>query len=49
LNNIKSHTKNKKYIELIKDFLTDPNFLVLAYLQIKNKLGNMTLSVENEK
>ena len=46
LKNIKIRKKNKKYIELTKFFLTDPNFLVLAYLQIKNKPGNMTASVD---
>ena len=42
LEKIKNYKKNKKYIGLTRDFLTDPNFLVLAYLRIKNNLGNMT-------
>jgi len=46
LKNIKISKKNKKYIELTKSFLTDPNFLVLAYLQIKNKPSNTIVSVE---
>lgn len=48
LKNINIKKKNNKYIELTKDFLTDPNFLVLAYLQIKGKPGNMTAAVNNE-
>jgi group II intron reverse transcriptase/maturase len=40
--------KKKIYIKLTKDFLTDPNFLVLAYLQIKSKPGSMTPSVDKE-
>ena len=48
LKNIKLNKKNKKYIGLTKNFLTDPNFLVLAYLQIKSKPGNLTPSIDNE-
>jgi RNA-directed DNA polymerase len=40
--------KSNKYIELTKDFLVDPNFLVFAYLQIIGKLGNMTTAVDDE-
>jgi retron-type reverse transcriptase len=40
--------KKKIYIKLTKDFLTDPNFLLLAYLQIKSKQGNMTPNVDKE-
>jgi group II intron reverse transcriptase/maturase len=48
LQKIKLYKKNKKYRGLTRDFLTDPNFLVLAYLQIKSKSGNMTASVSKE-
>ena len=48
LKEIKLYKKNKKYINLTKNFLTDPNFLVLAYLQIKSKPGNVTLSINQE-
>ena len=48
LNEINSYKKNKRYINLTKNFLTDPNFLVLAYLQIKSKPGNMTPSIDQE-
>lgn len=40
--------KSNKYIELTKDFLVDPNFLVFAYLQIIGKPGNMTTAVDDE-
>jgi hypothetical protein len=46
LKEIKLYKKNEKYINLTKNFLTDPNFLVLAYLQIKSKPGNMTPSID---
>jgi hypothetical protein len=42
LKNIKFLKKNKKYINLTKIFLTNPSFLFLAYLQIKNKSINTT-------
>lgn len=42
LNNIKLYKYNKLYINLTKDFLTDPSFLFLAYNQIKNKARNST-------
>ena len=48
LEKIKLYKKNKKYIGLTKNFLTDPNFFVLAYLQTKNKSGNMR-TVVNKK
>ena len=48
LTEIRLLKKNKKYINLTKNFLTDPNFLVLAYLQIKSKAGNMTPSIDKE-
>ena len=48
LKEIKLSKKNKKYINLTKNFLTDPNFLVVAYLQIKSKPGNMTPSIDQE-
>lgn len=48
LNNLKFYKKNKKYINLTKDFLTDPNFLFLAYMQIKSKAGNTTKAVCSE-
>lgn len=48
LQKIKLYKKNKRYRGLTRDFLTDPNFLVLAYLQIKSKSGNMTASVNKE-
>ena len=48
LSKIKLYKKNKKYIGLTRDFLTDPNFLVLAYLQIKSKSGNMTSAIDKE-
>lgn len=48
LNNLKFYKKNKKYINLTKSFLTDPNFLFLAYLQIKSKAGNRTKVVDPE-
>jgi group II intron reverse transcriptase/maturase len=46
LEKIKIYKKNKNYIGLTNYFLTDPNFLVLAYLQIKNYPGNMTGAVD---
>lgn len=46
LDNIKILKKDSKYRNLTKNFLTDPNFLILAYLQIKNKPGNMTSFVD---
>ena len=45
LNNLKLYKKHKKYINLTKDFLTDPNFLLLAYMQIKSKVSNRTKAV----
>jgi hypothetical protein len=48
LNNLKFYKKNKKYINLTKDFLTDPNFLFLAYIQIKSKAGNTPKAVGPE-
>lgn len=38
--NIKLYKKHKRYIELTKDFLTDPNFLVLACIKMKNNLND---------
>lgn len=46
LDNIKILKKDSKYRNLTKNFLTDPNFLILAYLQIKNKLDNMSSFVD---
>jgi retron-type reverse transcriptase len=46
LKNIKILKKDHKYRNLTKNFLTDPNFLTLAYLQIKGKQGNMTSSID---
>lgn len=48
LNNLKLYKKNKKYINLTKDFLTDPSFLFLAYTQIKNKESDTTKIVSPE-
>lgn len=47
LKNIKSN-KKKKYINLTKDFLTDPSFLFLAYNLIKSKPSNTTKKVDFE-
>jgi retron-type reverse transcriptase len=41
LNNIEVLKKNHKYYNLTKNFLTDPNFLVLAYLHIKSNPGSI--------
>lgn len=48
LEKIELYKKNKKYINLTKNFLSDPSFLVLAYLQIKSKPGNMTPLIDKE-
>lgn len=48
LNKIKMYKKNKKYIGVTKEFLTNPNFLVLSYLQIKNNSDNIFIS-KNKK
>lgn len=48
LNNIQFYKYNNKYINLTKDFLTDPSFLFLAYNQIKSKAGNTTRAVDSE-
>lgn len=46
LENIKILKKDHKYRNLTKTFLTDPNFLVLAYLQAKSWPGDMTSSID---
>lgn len=49
LENIKTtNKKNNRYINLTKDFLTNPNFLCLAYSQIKNIAKNTTKTVDNQ-
>lgn len=40
LENIKVLKNDHKYRNITKNFLTDPNFLILAYLQIKSKPGS---------
>lgn len=39
------YKRNKKYINLIKNFLTDPTSFFLAYNQIKSKPGNTIRAV----
>lgn len=46
LSKIRAYKTNGKYINLTKDFLTDPNFLFVAYNQIKSKPGNTTPAVD---
>ena len=41
LEKIKFYKKNKKYVLLTKVFLTEPSFLILAYLRIKSKFDSM--------
>jgi len=48
LQKIEIYKKNKKYIGLTREFLTDPNFLVLAYLQIKSNSYNILNLVDKE-
>jgi hypothetical protein len=48
LNKIEINIKNKKYTGLTREFLTDPNFLVLAYLQIKSNSDNISNLVNKE-
>lgn len=38
-----------KYIGITKNFLSDPEFLKLAYFHIKNKPGNLTSDSGEEK
>lgn len=48
LNNIQFYKNSNKYINLTKDFLTDPSFLFLAYNQIKKKARKNIQAVDSE-